>query len=304
MFSTHKFLVFLLAAPLIFSQKKEIVDLNREVGELQDQVRKLQSSQDSSSAELRTLIQQNIASINDITKSLAGLSSLYERSSRDQQSTLVGPMANLNSRLDSMTQSFQELRESILDMNSRMQKMDAKMNDLRQAVDLGNQRPAPPPSGVTASGVTTPAVPTGPPAGMQAETTYTNAYRDYSSGNPDLALQEFSDFLKYYPSTQLAPNAQYYVGDIYYQKGDFQNAVQAFDAVLEHYSETNKTPDAHFMKGLSLLKLSRRDAAAKEFREVVNRYPASDLAAKAKQKLKELGLSAGAAPAPKPRKRR
>jgi tol-pal system protein YbgF len=213
-----------------------------------------------------------------------------------------------------MTQSFQELRESILDMNSRMQKMDAKMNDLRQAVDVNSgQRPPPPTSGNTGGT----GLPTGggttlntlgsaptPPPGMQAETTYTNAYRDYSSGNLDLALQEFLDYLKYFQSTQLAPNAQYYLGDIYYRKGDYLNAVQAFDGVLEHYSETNKTADAHYMKGVSLLKLNRRDAAAKEFKDVINRYPASDLATKSKQKLRELGLSAGSTPAPRARKRR
>ena len=62
---------------------------------------------------------------------------------------------------------------------------------------------------------------------MQAETAYTNAYRDYIGGNYDLAMQEFTDYLKYFPTTQFAPNAQYYVGDIFYKRKDYDNAIQS-----------------------------------------------------------------------------
>ena len=55
---------------------------------------------------------------------------------------------------------------------------------------------------------------------MQAGATYTNAFRDYMGQKYDLAMQEFSDYLKYFPKTDFAPNAQFYIGDIYYRKGD------------------------------------------------------------------------------------
>src|SRR5712692_9664845 len=140
---------------------------------------------------------------------------------------------------------------------------------------------------------------------MQAETTYTNAFRDYKGGKYDLAMQEFSDYLKYFGNTQFAPNAQFYIGDIYYRKHDYENALQAFDTVLEHYSDNNKTADAHYLKGMSLLSMGKRDAAAREFRDVNSRYPDAEVAAQARARLKELGLSTGtAAPASKGRKRR
>ena len=137
---------------------------------------------------------------------------------------------------------------------------------------------------------------TGPPPGVQAETTYTNAYRDYKAGKRDLAMQEFTDYLKWFGSTQFAPNAQYYIGDIYYKNKDYNNALQAFDGVLEHWSDNNKTADAHYMKGMSLLGLGRNDSAAREFRDVYTRYPDTDVAAQAKARLRDLGLSVGAAP--------
>ncbi len=109
-------------------------------------------------------------------------------------------------------------------------------------------------------------------------------------------MQEFTDYLKWFGSTQFAPNAQYYVGDIYYKNKDYNNAVQAFDAVLEHYSDNNKTADAHYMKGMSLLGLGRNDSAAHEFREVNARYPDTDVAAQAKARLKDLGFNVGYVP--------
>jgi TolA-binding protein len=181
----------------------------------------------------------------------------------------------------------------VLDMNTRMSKLDAKMADLQNLINTIRTPPPPPPPASPDSPATTQAqAPSGPPAGMSAETLYTNAYRDYQTNKKDLALSEFNDYLKYFPTTQFASNAQYYIGEMYYTKStpDYQQALDAFDAVLEKYPDGNKTPDAHYMKGVTLLKLGRNNAAAAEFRDVIGRYADTELAAKAKDRLKEMGL--------------
>ena len=63
----------------------------------------------------------------------------------------------------------------------------------------------------------------------------------------------------------------------------------------EHYSDNPKTAGAHYWKGKTLLAMGKRDAAAREFREVYTKYPDSSLAAQAKDQLKQLGLSVGSA---------
>ena len=45
--------------------------------------------------------------------------------------------------------------------------------------------------------------------------------RDRSGGNLDLALQGFQEYLRYYGNTDLAPNAQFYIGQIHYDKNEF-----------------------------------------------------------------------------------
>jgi TolA-binding protein len=204
-----------------------------------------------------------------------------------------------------MSEDFRAVRESVLDMNTRMGKLDAKIADLENLINTVRAPAAAPPATGTvpsndANSGFSPSpgpgtAPSGPPQGLQAGALYTNAYRDYGAGKYDIAMQEFSDYLKYYGNTDLAPNAQYYVADISYRKADYNSALAAFDAVLEKFPDNARTADAHYMKGMSLVHLGRNDSAAREFRDVYTRYAElnPDIAAKAKAQLRDMGLTVG-----------
>jgi tol-pal system protein YbgF len=114
-----------------------------------------------------------------------------------------------------------------------------------------------------------------------------------SGGKLDLALQEFSDYLKWYGSTDLAPNAQFYIASIHSSQGDYEQAVAEFDKVLEKYPDNNKTPDALYNKGLALTKMGRRTDGAQEYLELIQRFPSNDLAKRACDQRKSMGLSCG-----------
>ena len=158
------------------------------------------------------------------------------------------------------------------------------------------QAPAPPPPATSTQGGgagSASDVPT-----VSAADLYANANRDRSSNKYDIALQEFQDYLRWYGNTELAPNAQYYIGAIHYNQGAFDLAVNDFDAVLERYSENNKTPDALYQKGLALQKMGRLTDGANEFAELIKRYPKNDLAARACDQRKAMGLNCGVPRAP------
>jgi TolA-binding protein len=293
-------LLFALS-PFAFGASKEIMELQRDVAMLQDQVRNLQSTLDQKVAAIQTLTQETLDSANRTNTAVAVMENRFDETMKKQQQDLNGPVANVGQKLDQMSEDFRAVRESVLDMNTRMSKLDAKMADLQNLINTTRSAPAaPPPSqGTTSAPPGDPnsgqATPSGPPAGMQAESTYTNAFRDYQAGKSDIAMQEFADYLKYFGNTNFAPDAQYYLADIYYRKQDYGNAMQAFDAVLEKYSDNRRTPDAHYMKGMCLMGLGRNDAAAREFRDVYSRYLDldPDIAAKAKARLREMGLTVG-----------
>ena len=295
------FLVLLMTIPAVYGQKKEqFAEMQRDIASMQDDIKAIHSAQTEKFTTLQTLIQQALDSANRANTQMAVMSDKQQSALKDLQNSATVPIATLNSRLDQMAQSFQELKETILDMNSRISKMDAKIQDLQKQIQIGaNPAPAPGataappgPGGMASSGSGSSA---GCPATLQADTTYSNARRDYTAGSYDLAMQEFSDYVRCFPNTQFAPNAQFYIGDVFYKKGDYDTAVKAFDAVITQFAENNKTADSHYMKGNSLMKLGQRDAAAKEFRLVVSKYPDTDAATQAKARLRELGLSTGSA---------
>jgi tol-pal system protein YbgF len=297
-------IVFFGLSPFAFGASKEIMELQRDVALLQDQVRTLQSALDQKVASVLTLTQQTLDSVNRTNTAVAVMENRFNDAMRQQQQSLNGPVANVGQKLDQMSEDFRAVRESVLDMNTRMGKLDAKIADLENLINtVRAPAAAPPPAAGLAPGETTPgAVPGGAPAaapqGVQAGTLYTSAYSDMIAGKYDIAFQEFSDYLKYFGNTDLAPNAQYSIADIYYRKADYTDASTAFDAVLEKFPEGAKTPDARYMKAMCLVKLGKDDAAGREFREIYKRYvnDRPDIAAKAKEQLRDLGLSVGAAP--------
>ena len=296
-------IVFLALSPVAFGASKEIMELQRDVALLQDQVRTLQSSLDQKVAAIQTLTQQTLDSVNRTNTSVAVMQSGFNETMKQQAQSLNGPVANVGQKLDQMSEDFRAVRESVLDMNTRMGKLDAKIADLENLINTVRAPAAAPPP---ATGTAPPAdgnasfapatgATAGPPQGLQAGALYTSAYGDKMAGKYDIALQEFTDYLKYFGNTDLAPAAQFYVGDIYYRKADYNNALTAYDTVLEKYAENSKTPEARYAKALCLLKLDRNDSAAREFRDVYARYVNDhpDTAAKAKAQLRDMGLTVG-----------
>ena len=283
----------LLICPcLALGASKEIIELNREVGLLADQVRALQRSQDEKLTTIQTLVQQAIDTANRANTAVALLQNSLQQNIKDQQKSVVDPVVGVGTKMDQLTNDVQAMRESMADISSQMGKLQQQVIDIGNAVKTIQSPAAPPPgnsSGQDASAGSTASVPPVP-----AETLYQNAMRDRSGGKDDLALQEFSDYLKYYGNTALAPNAQFYIAELHLKQNDLDQALQEFDMVLEKYQDNNKTADALYMKGATLVKMGKRTQGKQEFCELVKRFPASDLTTKAKSQVRALGLTCGA----------
>ena len=135
----------------------------------------------------------------------------------------------------------------------------------------------------------------GQPAQQQApppDVLYNNGLRDYNAAKYDLASQEFADYLKFYPNTDLAGNAQFYVADLAYRQGNYEQAVKDYDKVLEQYPGGNKAPAAQLKKGFALLELGRRNDGVRELNSLIQRYPRSLEADQARKRLAVAGREA------------
>lgn len=279
-------LAFLLCvcASFSFGASKEIVELQRDVAILQDQVRQVQRTLDEKMAQLTLLMQQTQDNSSKASNSVANIQSSVSQSLGQQ----IQPVLGLGNKVDSLTDNVRGLQSSVGDLNSRLAQLDAKVTDLGNKITLSQNPPAAP--GAPGAGA--------PPPGMTAEAAWTNAERDRLGGNADLALKEYQDYLTYFPNTDYAPSAQFYIGQIYYNRGDYDNALKALSAVEERYPDNPRTRGAMYLKGQTLVKTGDRQGAVQEFRQIMSKYPGSEEARRSSQQLRALGVSASTKPSP------
>ena len=138
-------IVFFALSPFAFGASKEIMELQRDVALLQDQVRNLQSTLDQKVAAIQALTQQTLDSVNRTNTAVAIMQSSFNDTMKQQQQSLTGPVANVGQKLDAMSDDFRAVRESVLDMNTRMGKLDAKIADLENLINTVRAPAAPPP---------------------------------------------------------------------------------------------------------------------------------------------------------------
>ncbi len=275
---------------------REIIELQRDVTTLLQGQKEIQTQMTQDHTVQKTLIEQSSDSVNKLNSTMSSL----QKSVQDVQ-------ANSGTRLDTMSTQVQGLSDNLEEIKSRIGKLNQQLVDLQNSVQSIDSRLAggapmttpgggsAPPSGPTGSNVAPTSAPAGPPP--SADTLYSNGLRDLTSGKYDLARSEFDDYLKYYGDTDLASNAQYWLGEIAYAQKDYNTAVQQYDKVITNYPRSFKLASAHFKKGMALLELGQKNSGVKELREVVKRYPGTEEERRSRAKLKDMGVAASASTA-------
>ncbi|HSP67486.1 MAG TPA: tetratricopeptide repeat protein [Bryobacteraceae bacterium] len=266
------------------SEKVMIQELQRDVAQLQNQLRQYKEAQDQKTAELESLLKQSLDANGRLSTTLGTLQQSLSAAMAEQQGKLVQPINAVGIKVDQMAQSFTALQTSMDETNRRLARQDEKINEILNNVKTLNAPPAAPPPSASGTGVATP--------GASADVAFQNAYRDYLGGRSQLAMDEFVSFIQAFPTSENAPKAQYYMGVIFDRGEQYADSVKAYDAVLERYPENPATRDALYGKAVALMKLDRNTEAKKEFNAFLAKYPSDDKAAQAKQYLKELNAPA------------
>lgn len=102
------------------------------------------------------------------------------------------------------------------------------------------------------------------------------------------AISQFQEFLKNNPNSEFADNAQYWIGECHYALKEFDQAILEFDAVRRKYPNGDKVPAALLKQGFAFAELGDRVDARLILQELIERYPLSAEATKAKERLKTL----------------
>ncbi len=120
---------------------------------------------------------------------------------------------------------------------------------------------------------------------VDADQIYNLAYLDFTRGNYGVAVTGFRRFIKLFPASELADNAQYWIGECFYSLNQLDSAEVEFKKVMSDYPEGNKVPAAIYKLGMVYLLQGKTALAQEKFKEVVRNYPTSPEAKLAQERL-------------------
>jgi len=277
--------------------------MQQQLDTLQQAVANMQRTVDTQSAIIKTLVEQANDNVNSMKATVAEL-----------QRTNSQNLATTNSRFDSMSNEVQALNASLDEAKERLSKLSDQMAQTQNIIQTLNTQPAAQPNGAPGGQSGTPggqpagpngapvvSAPNGPgnaayyPAATPARppmpdpnTLYQSGLRDYNSGHYQLAVREFQQYIQYYGDTDLASNAQFYIGDSYYNQKQYEKAIDEYNRCLERYPNGNKLPAAQLKKAFALIAEGKNQAGARELRSLISRFPHSQEAALARQRLRRM----------------
>jgi tol-pal system protein YbgF len=216
----------------------------------------------------------------------------YYNASQSALDSLLTSQAALAKRIDAMERKLDITREGVassrattdthlLEISQRLDVLDGKLeassarvSQLSLKVDTVKQKITTSDSSRTAS-----------PASPDPESMYQAAYSDIAAGRYALGREAFQTYLKNFSDTDVADNAQYWIGESYYGQGDFANAIVEFEKVIDNYPKGDKIPAAMFKIGLSQSRLKQTAESQKTYKALIQKYPKSPEAALAKERL-------------------
>ena len=120
------------------------------------------------------------------------------------------------------------------------------------------------------------------------DTLYSAAYEDFKAAKYEDARNAFKKYIELYPKTDLADNAQFWIGESYYLENNYEKAILEYEKVVKNYPEGNKVPVAMLKQGMSFLKMADKASAKLLFEQVIKDYPNTNQAKIARAKLAEI----------------
>jgi len=266
---------------------KDVQILDKELDKLNSQINTLQKENDSTKNEISNLKTENQKLKTDLSLRLENLQSemrILSTGIEEYKELLKRPSKEIDrikEEMESRLKIFEERRktqeEKIKEIEDRLRGFDGKTagstSKPMESERLASTKEIPP----ELKGVST---------GMGD--LYKDAYETFHKGNLEGARRKFEAFLKQYPNTELSDNAQFWIGETYFLKKDFERAILEYEKAMVKYPEGDKIPAALFKQALAFLELGDKTNARNLLKRVIEKYPNSDQAEMAKKKLETI----------------
>ena len=189
-----------------------------------------------------------------------------------QVDTLQAEVRDLRGQIDELQNSNRELRKQQHDLYADL---DKRVGALEHGGTAGGG--SAPASGDSQNGVSS-----------TEQSIYGQAFDALKAGSYSVAINGFQGFLKQYPSSALAPNAEYWLGEAHYVNQQFAAAEIDFQTVLDNWPSSGKAPDAMLDLANTQLAQGKTTKGRVTLRQVVSQYSGTDAAARAQKRLTQL----------------
>jgi tol-pal system protein YbgF len=231
-------------------------------------------------ADIRMLQEQNQRlqlALSALNETLRALNTKLD----DQGAATRKGFADQKLLIDGATGDLRVLREKLDETNVRLTSLSQDVDGLRDLVHQSTQAPPAMLGSTDATGQTpppgstpgpAPALPQAAAIGTTPRRLYETAYADYTAGQWSLAVQGFETYLKTFPKSDLADDAQYYIGEALTGDSKFKEAVAAYERVISDYPQSDILPEAYYKVGSTYERLGQPDKARAAYEYAVKNY--------------------------------
>lgn len=245
---------------------------------------------------LQEQTQQIALAIASLADALKAATAQIERRLDQQTEAARKSAADQKILLDNMASDLKVIRERSDETNVRLSSLDQEIEALRAALPPPGSflapvaDPAQPaPDGVPpVSGAPAPVTPPPNAAGLSPRRMMEQAFADYTAGQYALAVQGYEAFLRTFPASEQADDAQFMVGEAHFAAKKDADAVAAYGEVIKRFPAGNAAPDAYYKRGLAMERMGNPDGARESWQQAVKLFPESDAGRLAKQGLDRL----------------
>jgi tol-pal system protein YbgF len=204
---------------------------------------------------------------------------------------LKSDVAKIRGQIEVLTyeldQSQKRQRDLYVDLDARMRKLEGAPGsaaaDAAPAAAAGGAAPSVASSANPSVNAST--APTGATTVATEQRAYDAALDQFKRGDFQGAITGFTALVKTYPKSALAPSAQYWIGNAHFARKDYKAAITSQRQLLLAWPDSPKVPDALLNVASAQAELGDNAAARRTLEELIGKFPQSDAAAKAKQRL-------------------
>jgi tol-pal system protein YbgF len=204
-----------------------------------------------------------------------------------------------NVRITSLSQEIEALRLAIPSYPPPTQTVDPSLDPAAAAAATaaaaaaGSVPPAPGASLPPQSAAVPPVAPSTPPPapvnpGISPQRLYDTAWTDYTAGQWTLCIEGFNTYLRSFPRSEAADDAQFYIGECNFADGKYTEAMDAYNRVIATYARGDKVPDAYYKRGMTFERLGQLDRARESWESLLKLFPDAEVARLGKQNIDRL----------------